>query len=1013
MFELIWKAENLLSGIYRRAWIWLWILSVAASSSNSWADDAVDAPGGVLQLHRGDFLAGRLVAHTGSDQLAWQHPAFDTKFLFPLRAITGAAFAEPAEVTRAAGEFCVELTNGDRWYGSVVGIDGHALTLRSPGMGDLPIRREMLRRLFRWSDGKTLLYSGPGALADWQQSGDGDPWEDRGGQLRTDQTLTSIYGDIGLPDQAQLEIEVSWSGKPNFVIAIGVDEDPSSVDQALRMEVWNQTLVLIRESEDAAAILALGTLAHFDQHLWLSIALDQTTGRATVYSERGKRLGELQLDGDAQQSLPGVRLENISGNVQLESLQVMAARTTPDGSLNAGEPKATAAPAEGPYLQLSDGETIYGQLLRTEDEAWIVSVAEQERSIDPATLAAAEFATAHDPSRENPEDGDAPRLRLATYSGIRATASLEKVEDEKLYVRAEGVDGSVPLRVANLRSLNVLNSAPEHSIATSTFVPGTFVPEWYSSSAPPDAGAARLPIGQADKNQAERRAEYLAGQAQRIGRLELDHTRLHGRLVDAEATDETSAIRFHPLDSADAAALRGNPSGRLVYRDRQPEPTADEQAQRRQRAANRGRANQGILGAFVNAFAGSGPADGGGTTGSAAPSLHLRSGDVLPCEIKRIDEDGIVFESPVVGATHVPHDNVRAVTLTAGSVVGIDDSKRERLLTVPRMRKATPPTHLIVSSDGDFLRGRLNSLDEQTLVFENRLETIEIPRRVVSQIIWFHEDELPDKESNNKPAAGPEGAAGDDTPADPGTPNPSAPQARLRVQSVHRNGVRLTFQPRQVGGGELIGESPQLGVCLLQLGTIDQLLIGREIEADASDSPYHRWRLTHAPEPKVLQEDAEGETPGMRPNGVDSPLIGTAAPDFDLELLAGGTFRLSEQRGKIVVLDFWATWCGPCIQSMPQVEEAVAAFPADGVILVAVNLQEPADQIRTTLERLKRSPTVALDIDGVVASRYHASAIPQTVVIDREGRVTRLFIGGGAKLGEHLRGAIQEAATPP
>ena len=74
--------------------------------------------------------------------------------------------------------------------------------------------------------------------------------------------------------------------------------------------------------------------------------------------------------------------------------------------------------------------------------------------------------------------------------------------------------------------------------------------------------------------------------------------------------------------------------------------------------------------------------------------------------------------------------------------------------------------------------------------------------------------------------------------------------------------------------------------------------------------------------------------------GTESPLVGKPAPDFALDLLGGKKFRLAEAKGKVVVLDFWATWCGPCLQAMPQVEKVAGEFRDQGVQLVAVNLQE-------------------------------------------------------------------------
>jgi peroxiredoxin len=103
---------------------------------------------------------------------------------------------------------------------------------------------------------------------------------------------------------------------------------------------------------------------------------------------------------------------------------------------------------------------------------------------------------------------------------------------------------------------------------------------------------------------------------------------------------------------------------------------------------------------------------------------------------------------------------------------------------------------------------------------------------------------------------------------------------------------------------------------------------------------------------------------------------------------------------------------------MPQVERAVAEFKNQNVRLVAVNLQETAAQVTALLERQKLHVTVALDTDGAVAAKYNAVAIPQTVIIGRDGNVARLFIGGGPHLEDQLKEAIkavlngEKAANP-
>jgi thiol-disulfide isomerase/thioredoxin len=122
--------------------------------------------------------------------------------------------------------------------------------------------------------------------------------------------------------------------------------------------------------------------------------------------------------------------------------------------------------------------------------------------------------------------------------------------------------------------------------------------------------------------------------------------------------------------------------------------------------------------------------------------------------------------------------------------------------------------------------------------------------------------------------------------------------------------------------------------------------------------------------------------------------------------LGGKKFHLAASKGRVIVLDFWATWCGPCLQAMPQVDRVTHEFADQGVQLVAVNLQEAPAQISAMLERHKLRLTVALDRDGVVAEKYGATAIPQTVVINREGTIAHLFVVVGPHLGDQLRDAL-------
>jgi thiol-disulfide isomerase/thioredoxin len=371
--------------------------------------------------------------------------------------------------------------------------------------------------------------------------------------------------------------------------------------------------------------------------------------------------------------------------------------------------------------------------------------------------------------------------------------------------------------------------------------------------------------------------------------------------------------------------------------------------------------------------------------------LHLRTGDTIPVEVTGMDEKGLYLNTSLSGATFVPHERIKCVELVASGSFRVDEAKRDRLLTLPRMQKDSPPTHLICSKNGDFLRGRILEMDDSRLKVEVRLETREVPRDRVAQIIWLHADELTGK----PPVAPANGDVGSD-----------------RVQAVYRNGNRLTFFLERSDPKTVSGKSDILGACHVDLARVDQLLFGSKIELSAAQLAHHTWRMHYATEPKFAQDSADAAS---EVSGIDSPLVGQPAFVFRAETLDGPRFNLAEHKGRLVVLDFWATWCGPCMQSLPLVEEVVREFAGQDVRLFAVNMEEQPDQIKAALERYKMKFPVVLDRDGAVAARYAVTAIPQTVLIDRDGKIARLFVGGGKKTADALRKALEEltADQPP
>jgi peroxiredoxin len=117
------------------------------------------------------------------------------------------------------------------------------------------------------------------------------------------------------------------------------------------------------------------------------------------------------------------------------------------------------------------------------------------------------------------------------------------------------------------------------------------------------------------------------------------------------------------------------------------------------------------------------------------------------------------------------------------------------------------------------------------------------------------------------------------------------------------------------------------------------------------------------------------------------------ADDFTLPLADGKRFRLSEQRGKVVLVNFWATWCPPCKEEMPAMERLYQRHKDRGFVLVAISLDSDSALVRPFVSQHKFTFPVALDPKLSVANAYGVRALPSSFVVDRSGNLAGLAIG--------------------
>jgi thiol-disulfide isomerase/thioredoxin len=944
-----------------------------ASKPKATKTDALRASSlhGRLRLKNEDFIDGWFAASSREDGLSWKHPELDNAIAFDPIAIRSFDW-EGGKPTAPLGQFNVLLHDGDSLYGDLLEWNEQSVHFRSSTLGDLWFDPASIRYLRRRSDQTTITYQGPYNLQHWTTLDSGNHWSIESSGLVSRQTETKIRGNVGLSERCQIDFRLSWNRSPSFVLSLGVGPDQTASVNAFSMEVWEDKLALVRQvPSDVDATFLEPLESKSPSHVKLTVYLDQRAGRAVVYSESGKLLADMTVKSDKPEILPCLLLANYGRELRLDQLVV--------------QPWKDQLPVDRNGIQRC--------------------VVDTEGKVMPGTIRSWRPGQGIDVDLRDGGTTMLPMDRLAEFCQERpALDALPKPNDaDPSQNKTAAPSGPPPLNDPSLEASRPFaqkyealarNAADQSDFMTFTLLDQTRINgHWLSNDASwirikPVASirdAVRVPIAMLHSIRGIRR-EYKSTSVtgRREGRLSMEGLQLQGFLVastDGAAGDAASPLRWHPKMGLSSCSLNRQASGSIDFRKLSP--------------STPGKQTQPLSESQLKALARNGQLD---PRRSTSPKIELRSGDLIPGKVDRIDEKGITFQSPFSSSTFLPHEEVQSIDLNRmPRVKSYSAEKLNRLLTVPRSRKNDPPSHLITSTDGDYLRGRLIGLKDNELEAEVKLQPVRLNASKIARIVWLHDRNW---ESDIKPS-----------PNDPGK-EPPAPQPDGEVSLVHcvdRSGLRLTFSPKETTEEKISGTSQWLGECSMGIATLEIVLFGIRVQERAREWNMNPWVLALAKQPRVYDEES-GEGGASAP-GTLSPLVGQPAPKLEGETLIGKSFKLSELKGKVVVLDFWASWCGPCMQTMPVVDRIVEEVGGPDAMLIGVNLEEPAERAQAALTRLKLEMEVVLDVDGVAGKRYQANAIPQTVIIDRDGIVRQVFVGGGNRFAQQFQAALEEVVN--
>lgn len=975
-----------------------------------------------IRFADGESIAGSLAPADASNAIGLQVPGFATPFEFPLSLVKSFDTAQEIGDGNVLGPTILELSNGDEISGQVLGWKEDILSFDTKLFGPVQIQADQISSISASVERGKILFRAPTDIDQWTLPTPGREFFVETGSLVSSQRAAKARIDARLPETCRIRIALSWNRNPSFELYLAGGETDAELLNAFRLETWDQKLTIVREIDNSADATILSSLNTGAGETEMEVFLDQTKGYLGVSLDDGT-FGSLTLDpGDATPQT-FFQIANYGKELRLDTFDVLEW----DGNLpirfqeNVSSPDdaATATSTDGEN-NLTDGKEptnderiVYDRILGFSQTKRTVTVLiddqEREISIDDVRLVSKSPSLAHSsrPATEDDSQSSDTETTQETASDIDDSDGTATDASFQVTLRCRGRE------IVSGKWITQREPNADQPLAY------TLQPDWSAEPIDVPVDVLESLKGSPTKKQ--------GSVANRQGLLRLPTMKITGCLIDADVSKiehpNASCLAWQPRNSLTAAAILTSASGQIEYRTQFARAngaiTARQlQAQQLRRGNGNGAQQQLEQRELVASF-------------RVPQGLQLRSGDLFETSDETISDDGLHFQSSNTEVKFIANQNLQSLQLgPARRGVTLDEEKMNRLLTVPRMSQRDPPTHMLIATNGDFLRGRLLGMNEEFVTIEVRLAEINVPRSSVASIVWLHDrnwSNVIEKSNDKAQDSAPEknvtegnttqenlanqtrqtaGTLNNDDSA-----NPEAAAEKFIIHLASNSSGRMTCEPIRVKDGIVFGRSDVIASCQKPLDKVDSLLFGNDASEQAREMYGNPWVLELATMPAVFADNGQSDASGSAGNL--HPLVGQPAPNFRLDSMDDSKVTLGDEKGKILIVDFWASWCGPCIQAMPTVKAVADDFADQNVQLYAVNLQENPEKVALAAARLGLADSeILLDTTGGVATEYQATAIPQTVIIDAEGIIRNVFVGGSNRLDAELRAALEEAQTP-